>query len=139
MLVLINFLPLINLFFQILFDGCVACTDAVREKRLPRKLRKPASLFKAPSLRVKGTAAAAAAASASADVSNVNLTAQQLRALRRKRRLSADGSDPTSFVSRARDFGKRVARQFSAAPAEETRLLPPKSSVSPPAPLETWA
>jgi len=136
-LILINLLPLINLFFQLLFDGCVACTDAVREKRLPSKLRRPASLSKAPSLRVKGTAAAAA--SANADVSNVNLTAQQLRSLRRKRRLSADGSDPTSFVSRARDFGKRIARQFSVAPAEETRLLPPTSSVSPPAPLETWA
>ena len=143
-LVLINFLPLINLFFQLLFDGCVACTDAVTAKRMPGKVRRPASLSRAPSSRVKGaaatvTATASASASASANVSGINLTAQQLRALRRKRRLAADGSDPTSFVSRARALGKRVARHFNAAPAEEARLLPPSTSVSPPAPQETWA
>lgn len=136
-LVLINFLPLINLFFQLLFDGCVACTDAVTVKRRPGKVSRPASLSKAPSSRVKGTTSTAA--SASANVSDVNLTAQQLRALRRKRRLAADGSDPTSLMSRARALGKRVAGHFSAAPAEEARLLPPSTSVSPPAPLEAWA
>ena len=45
-LVLINFLPMVNLVFQLLFDGCVACVDAVTEKRLPAKLKKPSSLSK---------------------------------------------------------------------------------------------
>ena len=136
MLVLINFLPLINLVFQLLFDGCVACVDAVTEKRLPRKLKKPSSLFKAPTTRIQGkgagtgTSASSTSASTAGDVSDVNLTAQQLRALKRRRRLSA-GPDTDSFTSRARQIGRRVASHFSAAPSEEASLLPQTETVSP--------
>jgi len=135
-LVLINFLPLVNLVFQLLFDGCVACVDAVTEKRLPGKLKKPSSLCKAPTTRIAGRGkgagkGAGTGASASAgDVSDVNLTAQQLRALKRRRRLSA-GPDTQSFASRARLIGRRVARHFSAAPSEEASLLPQTETVSP--------
>jgi len=116
--------------------------DAVTEKRLPGKLKKPSSLCKAPTTRIAGrgkgagkgagTGASASSTSAStaADVSDVNLTAQQLRALKRRRRLSA-GPDTHSFASRARQIGRRVASQFSAAPSEEASLLPQTETVSP--------
>ena len=140
-LVLINFLPLVNLVFQLMFDGCVACVDAATVKKRPGKAKKPASLSKAPSKRVKGTSATGE--SASADVSNVNLTAQQLRSFKRRRRLAADGSDPTSFTSRARALGKRVAQRFggTSASVEQASLLPSttESPVSPPAPPDAWA
>ena len=136
-LVLINFLPMVNLVFQLLFDGCVACVDAVTEKRLPGKLKKPSSLSKAPTTRIKGMGAGrgkgagtGASASTAADVSDVNLTAQQMRALKRRRRLSA-GPDTQSFASRARLIGRRVASHFSAAPSEEASLLPQTETVSP--------
>jgi hypothetical protein len=38
-LVLINFLPLVNFFFLLLFDGCVACIDQVSTKEGRGKLR----------------------------------------------------------------------------------------------------
>ena len=135
-LVLINFLPLINLVFQLLFDGCVACVDAVTEKRLPAKLKKPISLSKAPTARIQGVGAgrgkgAGTGTSASAgDVSDVNLTAQQMRALKRRRRLSGP-ADTDSFAARARLIGRRVARHFSTAPSEEASLLPQTETVSP--------
>ena len=143
-LVLVNFLPLVNLISQLLFDGCVACTDAVTAKGLPRKLKRPPSLSKAPSVRIKGKAtgasAAATSASTSSNVSNANLTAQQLRSLKRKQRL-ASGPDTTSFASRARQLGQCVASRFGGAtePLEEASLLPQKQAVSPLSPQETWA
>lgn len=143
-LVLINFLPLVNLISQLLFDGCVACTDAVTEKRLPRKLKRPSSLSKAPSARIKGkgtgASAAATSASTSANISDVNLTAQQLRALKRNQRLAA-GPDTTSFAARARQLGKRVASQLSGAsePMEHASLLPQEEAVSPLESQQTWA
>ena len=142
-LVLINFLPLINFFFQLLFDGCVACVDATTAKRLPKLKKKSASPSEAPSQGVEGaaksTGTGAAAASTSADIANVHVTAQQLRAFRRRHRLATDGTDGTSFVSRARALGRSVVNQFGNASAEEARLLPQSDTVSPPAPPETWA
>ena len=128
MLVLVNFLPVINLVCQLMFDGCVACVDATTAKRLPGKLKRPASLSKAapPRAQANATGATAASASASADISGANLTAQQLRAFRRKRREAVgDAPERASFSTRARRLGQRVVAHLGPAPApvERERLL----------------
>lgn len=142
-LVLINFLPLVNLIFQLIFDGCVACADAVRAKAKPIKLRRPAALRKAPSARVKGSATGASAsavgASAATDVADAHLTAQQLRAVKRARR-RAMGPTGETFGERLRRLGRRVAAFGSSQQQQERAvLLPQQGTVSPPAPPETWA
>lgn len=142
MLVLVNFLPVINLVCQLLFDGCVACVDATTAKRLPGKLKRPASLSKAAPPRVQAKATGATAASASADVSGANLTAQQLRAFRRKRREAVgDAPEHASFSARARRLGQRVVAHLGPAPApvERERLLAKTEPFIPPAEPETWA
>ena len=132
-LVLVNFLPMINFLFQLMFDGCVACVDATTAKKLPGKSKKSASRPSAPTK-------TSTSASASADVSNVSLTAQQLRALRRRRRQVA-GPNDGSFSARVRQLGRSAAYQLGVGrpPVEELRLLPQDESLSPPAPPETWA
>ena len=137
-LVLINFLPLVNLIFQLLFDGCVACVDAATAKKKPGKPKKPASLSKPPSKRVKGTAASAASASSDAtDVSDVHLTAQQVRAVRLAQR-RARGSTGASLGERLRQLGSTVVNL--GATQERAQLLPQNDTVSPPAPAEaSWA
>ena len=132
-LVLINFLPLVNFISQLVFDGCVACVDGVRAKKKPGKARRPASLFKAPSKSVKGTASTASGA---ADVSNVHLTAQQVRAV--KRAASRENA-PTgeSLGERLRRLGRTVTNL--GATQERAQLLPQHDAVSPPVPAETWA
>ena len=132
-LVLINFLPLVNLIFQLMFDGCVACVDAATAKKKPGKVRKPASLSKAPSKRVKGTASTASGA---ADVSNVHLTAQQVRAVKRAAwRENAPTGE--SLGERLRRLGRTVTNL--GATQERAQLLPQHDAVSPPVPAETWA
>lgn len=132
-LVLINFLPLINFVFQLMFDGCVACVDASTAKRLPSKAKKPASLSKPPSKRIKGTASAASDAT---DVSNAHLTAQQLRAVKRAA-WRANAPTGESFGERMRRLGRNVVTL--GASQERAQLLPQNDTVSPPAPAETWA
>lgn len=127
-LVLINLLPLINFIFQLLFDGCVACVDATTAKRKPGKVKKPASLSKAPSKRVQGTASAASGAT---DVSDVHLTAQQVRAVRLAQR-RARAPTGTSFGDRLRRLGGTVLNL--GATQERAQLLPQNDTVSPPPP-----
>ena len=132
-LVLINFLPLVNLISQLMFDGCVACVDAATAKKKPGKARRPASLSKAPSKRVKGTASTASGA---ADVSNVHLTAQQVRAVKRAAwRENAPTGE--SLGERLRRLGRTVTNL--GATQERAQLLPQHDAVSPPVPAETWA
>jgi len=137
-------LPLINFIFQLLFDGCVACVDATTAKRKPGKVKKPASLSKPPSNRVKGTAASAASAASGAsgatDVSDVNLTAQQLRAVRLAQRRAREPTG-TSFGERLRRLGDTVVSLGAAQEREQrAQLLPQNDTVSPPAPAEvSWA
>ena len=139
-LVLINLLPMVNLFFQLLFDGCVACVDAVGQKKLPRKL--PMSSTR----RSKATGASAASATGAlnVDVDDVHLTAQQLRAVKRARRLQSGATTGASFGQRIRGIGQRVAN-LGTWPSEQPSsqeaagLLPEGTSVSPtPPPLESW-
>tara|TARA_B100001057_G_scaffold326978_1_gene327266 strand:+ start:4494 stop:5006 length:513 start_codon:yes stop_codon:yes gene_type:complete len=145
-LVLVNCLPLINLICQLLFDGCVACTDAVKVKAKPIKLKRPAALLKAPSARVKGSATSATSATASSvglsaatDVTNAHLTAQQLRAAKRARR-RAMGQTGETFGERLRRLGRSVIALGSSQQQQERAvLLPQQNTVSPPAPPETWA
>ena len=130
-LVLINFLPLVNLISQLVFDGCVACIDNATAKKKPGKSRKPGSLSRPPSKRVKATASTASGAT---DVSNVNLTAQQMRAVRLAQR-SAREPTSASFGERLRGLRDRVVNL--GAPQERAQLLPQNDTVSPQA--ETWA
>ena len=131
MLVLINLLPLVNLIFQLAFDGCVACIDGVKAKKKPRKPGKPGSLSRPPSKRVKGTASTASGAT---DVSNVNLTAQQMRSVRLAQRRAREPTG-VSFGERLRGLRDRVVNL--GAPQERAQLLPQNDTVSPQA--ETWA
>jgi hypothetical protein len=140
-LVLVNLLPVINFISQVMFDGCVACVDATTAKRLPRKLKKPASLSKPPSKRVKGTASAASDAT---DVSSMHLTAQQLRSIRRAHQEPSGAALNTgaSFGQRLRDVRDRVVtlgEPTRRRDNEGARLLPQHETVSPPPPFETWA
>ena len=119
-LVLINFLPLVNFFFQLLFDGCVACVDAVATKEGRGKLKQNAKAAKAninaarssakqamsqargAASQARGAGNPRAAFGASCfkesasnstggfDASSVHLTAQQLRSLKRARRAQRD-------------------------------------------------
>jgi len=132
-LVLINLLPLINFIFQLLFDGCVACVDATTAKRKPGKVKKPASLSKPPSKRVQGTASAASSAT---DVSDVHLTAQQVRAVRLAQRRAREPTG-ASLGERLRRLGSTVVSL--GATQERAQLLPQNDTVSPPAPAEAWA
>lgn len=121
-LVLINFLPLVNFVFQVLFDGCVACTAVVREKNPPVKRKRPASISNAPTPRIKGVvarsrrgAATDAPVAIGANVDDVHLTAQQLRAVKRTRRseslaASAPGAEGASFGQRLRRISQRLVR-----------------------------
>lgn len=140
-LVLVNLLPVINFISQLMFDGCVACVDAATAKRLPRKVKKPASLSKPPSKRVKGTASAASDAT---DVSSMHLTAQQLRSIRRAHQEPSGAALNTgaSLGQRLRDVRDRVVtlgEPTRRRDNEGARLLPQNETVSPPPPFETWA
>ncbi len=153
-LVLINFLPLVNFVFQLLFDGCVACVDTVSRKKLPGKLKRPASLSKAPSARTRGSAtgSSAGAAEGAVSVDSVNLTAQQLRSIKRARRVPNVGATGgATFGQRIRHIGRRIAHlgepppsasasASASASTEGLSLLPSeRGSVSPSSAQEAWA
>ena len=159
-LILINLLPLVNFIFQLLFDGCVACIDTVSTKEGRAKVKAG----------VKMAATAAKAASKQGrqamkqgmkqgmtfregfddpntfDASNVHLTAQQARSLKRARRaqraeMSATGA---SFGQRLRRMGAHIVHMGEPASQEGRSLLKSQGDgVSPPAsppppPLEPW-
>lgn len=154
-LILINFLPLINFTFQLLFDGCVACIDAVGTKEGRAKVRTG----------VKMAATAAKAASKQGrqamkqgmktregfddpntiDATNVHLTAQQVRSLKRARRAQrAEMSGATtgaSFGQRLRSMGAHIVHMGEPPSSQEGRSLlkaqddgvsPPSSPPPPP-------
>ena len=132
-LVLINFLPVVNFVFQLLFDGCVACSDSLSEKSIPKRLRRPKSISKAPTQRIKGNAkgkatgasASATSSTTDADINNVHLTAQQLRSIKRTRD-AQDGVEVTdSFGQRLRSMGQRMVSMGEAPPPlyESTCLM----------------
>ena len=142
-LVLVNFLPLINFCFQLLFDGCVACCDAVRTKEGRTKLRKNVgqarsmvkqarAMAKRPSM----GASAGAGNGAAFDASNVNLTAQQLRSLKREQLADGRQRAPVgaSLGQRLRRMGAHIVNLGSPASQESRGLLSSQEpSVSPPA------
>lgn len=145
-LVLINFLPLVNFFFVLLFDGCVACIDQVSTKEGRGKLRQNARAARA-GIRQARTAARGganlfkASASSSAggfDASNVHLTAQQARSLQRARRAKRREMDTSAATlgQRLRRMGSRVINLGVPSPsAQEGRSLlsPQANAASPPA------
>ena len=119
-LVLINLLPVVNFVFQLLFDGCVACSDSLSEKSIPKRLRRPRSISKAPTQRIKGKATGASASATSsttdADVNNVHLTAQQLRSIKRTRDAQGGGEVAESFGQRLRSMGQRMVAMGEPPP-----------------------
>ena len=134
--ILINFLPLINFLFQLLFDGCVACIDAVGTKEGRSRLKQNAKAARAGIGAARSAAKgamsqarggggggggpkapfganffkASAADSAAFDASNVHLTAQQARSLKRARR--AQRAEMTGATTGA-SFGQRLRRMGS--------------------------
>ena len=118
-LVLINLLPLVNLFFQLLFDGCVAFASTVSEKKIPSKIGIPKSLKRPPSRRIRGSATGGSV-DVGNNLDNVHLTAQQLRAIRRR---SKTGADSTSLVGQIAKFGKRIAGYSTKSLPEDDALL----------------
>lgn len=120
MLVLISFLPLINFLFTLLFDGCVACIDVATTKDGSKKI---------------GTAVGRARAAAKArlqarqggrmrfgaggdenlgtfDASNVHLTAQQVRSLKRAQQMER-GRNHSGALATSASFGQRLRRMGS--------------------------
>lgn len=108
-LIFINFLPVVNFMFQLLFDGCVACTAAVTEKATPSRLRRPRSISRPPTKRIQGKATGAST-SAEMNVTNTHLTAQQLRAVKRTNRLEqwTSSTTDTPVTDRLRQMGRRI-------------------------------
>lgn len=154
-LVLINFLPLINFIFTLLFDGCVACIDLTTTKEGRKQLRAGVGVARA--------AARAAAQNAKQarqgggvkfgargdddpgafDANDVHLTAQQARSLKRARRAqraetrSAAGASSTgaSLAQRLRRLGAHVVHLGKPPPLQEcvSLLKSQADTVSPPA------
>ena len=128
-LVLINLLPVVNFVFQLLFDGCVACSDSLSEKAIPKRLKRPKSLSKAPTQRIKGKATGASASATSSttdvDLNNVHLTAQQLRSIKRTRDAQDGGEVTESFGQRLRSMGQRIVSMGEPPPPhyENTCLM----------------
>ena len=159
-LVLINFLPLVNFFFVLLFDGCVACIDQISTKEGRGKLRQNAraagagirqarAAAREGASQARGAMAQArgganlfkASASSSAggfDASNVHLTAQQARSLQRARRAKRREMDTSaaSLGQRLRRMGSRIINlgvPSSSAQEGRSLLSPQANAVSPPA------
>ena len=86
-LILINFLPLINFLFQLLFDGCVACIDTVSTKEGRNKVRAGVKMARTAARHQARRASTGASGSnerrVTIDANNVHLTAQQVRSLKR--------------------------------------------------------
>jgi len=140
--ILINFLPLVNFIFQLLFDGCVACIDAIGTKEGRGKLKQNAKAAKAGIGAARSAAKgamsqarggggggggpkapfganffkASAADSATFNANNVHLTAQQVRSLKRARQ--AQRAELMSATGAARtttgtSLGQRLRRMGS--------------------------
>ena len=160
-LVLINFLPLINFIFTLLFDGCVACVDLTTTVEGRRKVRAGVSIARAAArtaaqnakrARQGGGAGSSGSVKVGAsggdpgafDANDVHLTAQQVRSLKRARRAqraemqSAAGVPATdaSWTQRLRRLGARIVHLGEPpAPLQEGRSLlkAQADTVSPPA------
>lgn len=133
-LILINFLPLVNFTFQLLFDGCVACIDNVSTKEGRQKLRANAKNARSAVRQasqnarqqfkqatsgggggrgggggfggmVKWGASGDGDGPGVIDANNVHLTAQQVRSLKRARRAQRD--EMTGATTGA-SFGQRL-------------------------------
>ena len=164
MFILINFLPLINFTFQLLFDGCVACIDVVSTREGRNKVRA--------GVKMATTAAKAASQQGKQamrqgmrqgmtlregfddpntfDASNVHLTAQQVRSLKRARRVQREemtgATTGASFGQRLRRMGAHIVHMGEPPSSQEGRSLlksqhddgisPPSS---PPPLEEAWA
>jgi hypothetical protein len=137
-LVLINFLPLVNFLFLLLFDGCVACIDQVSTKegrgRLKQNVkaagagirqartaaRQGASQARGAMAQARGGGnpkaslganffkASASSSTGGFDASNVHLTAQQARSLQR-----AGRAQRTEMGASGASFGQRLRRMGS--------------------------
>jgi uncharacterized protein YceK len=162
-LVLINFLPLINFIFTLLFDGCVACVDLTTTVEGRRKVKAGVSMARAAARtaaqnakRARQGGGGGAGSSGGLkfgasgddpgafDANDVHLTAQQVRSLKRARRAqraemrSAAGVPATdaSWTQRLRRLGARIVHLGEPpAPLQEGRSLlkPQADTVSPPA------
>jgi len=157
-LVLINFLPLINFIFTLLFDGCIACIDLTTTKEGRKKVRAGVSMAKAAAKMAAANAkqarqggrtrfGASGDGSRTFDASNVHLTAQQVRSLKRARRAQraemTGATTGASFGQRLRRMGAHVINLGEPSSQEGRSLLksqhddgisPPSSP--PPPPLE---
>tara|TARA_Y100000768_G_scaffold262827_2_gene200436 strand:- start:1407 stop:2009 length:603 start_codon:yes stop_codon:yes gene_type:complete len=161
-LVLINFLPLINFIFTLLFDGCVACVDLTTTVEGRRKVRAGVGIARAAAKTAAqnakrarqggggGAGSSGVKVGASGgdpgafDANDVHLTAQQVRSLKRARRAqraemrSAAGVSATdaSWTQRLRRLGARIVHLGEPpAPLQEGRSLLKSQvdTVSPPA------
>tara|TARA_B100001057_G_scaffold30462_2_gene27727 strand:+ start:208 stop:1179 length:972 start_codon:yes stop_codon:yes gene_type:complete len=161
-LVLINFLPLINFIFTLLFDGCVTCIDLTTTVEGRKKVRAGVSMARAAARTAAqnakqarqggggggGSSGVKVGASGddpgAFDANNVHLTAQQVRSLKRARRAqraemrSAAGMSTTdaSWTQRLRRLGARIVHLGDPpAPLQEGRSLlkSQADTVSPPA------
>ena len=140
-LVLINFLPLVNFIFQLLFDGCVACIDAVGTKEGRGRLKQNAKAARAGIGAARSAAKgamsqarggggggggnpkapfganffkASAGDSAAFDANEVHLTAQQVRSLKRLRRAQhTEAISATGAATTGTSFGQRLRRMGS--------------------------
>lgn len=153
MLVLINFLPLINFIFTLLFDGCVACIDLTTTKEGRKKLRTGVGVARAAARAAAQNAKQARQGGGGGakfgggvkfgargdddpvafDANDVHLTAQQARSLKRVRRAqrsemrSASGASTTdvSLTQRLRRMGAHIVHLGEPPPPlpEGTSLL----------------
>lgn len=166
-LVLINFLPLVNFLFTLLFDGCIACIDLTTTKEGRKKVGAGVSMARAAAKTARQGGRTRFGASGDGprtfDASNVHLTAQQVRSLKRGQRVERDydnGAATTgaSFVQRLRRVGSHIVNMGEPTVQEGQSLLqsqadgasltasPPPSPPPPPRPRppppphgETWA
>ena len=159
-LVLINFLPLINFIFTLLFDGCVTCIDLTTTAEGRKKVKAGVSIASAAAKTAAQNAKRARQGGAGSsgvkkvgasggdpgafDANDVHLTAQQVRSLKRARRAQraemrrAAGVPATdaSWTQRLRRLGARIVHLGEPpAPLQEGRSLlkPQADTVSPPA------
>lgn len=158
-LVLINFLPLINFVFTLLFDGCVACVDLTTTVEGRKKARAGVGMARAAArtavqnakrARQGGGGSGGVKMGASGgdpgafDANDVHLTAQQVRSLKRARRAQRGemrraagvSSTDASWSQRLRRLGARIVHlgEPPAPPQEGRSLLKAQAdTVSPPA------
>jgi uncharacterized protein YceK len=161
-LILINFLPLINFTFQLLFDGCVACIDTASTKEGRNRVRAGVKMARTAARGMSQARRASTGASGSndgltIDANNVHLTAQQVRSLKRARRAQraemTGATTGASFGQRLRRMGAHIVHMGEPPSSQEGRSLlkaqddgvsPPSSPPPPPSrrridPEDAWA